>query len=269
VSIAAGYGTHPVLREVTFDLHAGEIFGLVGQSGSGKSTLALSILGLLDHKHGAVRGSIRLSGRDLLALDEAAMRRVRGREVSLVLQSPLSSLNPALRIETHFGEAWKAHARGSRSDGRERFLRALAEVGLPSERNFLRRFPSQISVGQAQRVLIALAVLHRPALLVADEPTSALDVITQAEILDLFARLNRSRGMGILYISHDLLSVAQLSHRMAILHEGEIAECAPPGQIFGAPGHPYTRRLIASLPGAEKLLALAMEAGAASSVSRA
>jgi peptide/nickel transport system ATP-binding protein len=248
LQLSVSYPQRPkVLRDVRLNLHQGEMLGLVGQSGGGKSTLALSLLRLLDDR-AAVQGSISLDGRELSALSEREMRRIRGREIALVLQSPLSSLNPALRIGTQLAEAWKAHARGSRQECEDCLLQALFEVQLPAERAFLRRYPSQLSVGQAQRVLIAMAILHRPSLLIADEPTSALDVITQAEILHLFAKLNRELGMAVLYISHDLLSVAQLCHRVAILHEGEIVECASAAEIFSSPSHPYTQRLMQALP---------------------
>jgi ABC-type dipeptide/oligopeptide/nickel transport system ATPase component len=179
---------------------------------------------------------------------ERDMRQMRGREIALVLQSPLSSLNPALRIGTQMMEAWRAHATGTACDGRSAIKQALQNVSLANNDEFLHRFPSQLSVGQAQRVLIAMAVLHRPSLLIADEPTSALDVITQAEILELFKKLNRELGMGILFISHDLLSVSKICDRIAILNEGEIVECGPTPQVFAHPTHAYTKKLIAALP---------------------
>jgi ABC-type dipeptide/oligopeptide/nickel transport system ATPase component len=187
-------------------------------------------------------------GEDLFAKTENAMRSLRGREMSIVLQSPISSLNPALRIGTQLGEAWRAHADGPREECAAAISTALKNVSLPNDNDFLQRRPSQLSVGQAQRVIIAMAVLHRPSLLIADEPTSALDTITQSEILRLFAELNRQLGMGILYISHDLLSVAALCHRIAILNDGELVEVGPPAQIFGAPRHSYTQKLVAALP---------------------
>src|SRR5205807_576523 len=158
------------------------------------------------------------------------------------------SLNPALRIGSQLSEAWRAHATGTQSVCSVAISNALSSVSLPNDADFLRRLPGQLSVGQAQRVIIAMAILHRPGLLIADEATSALDTITQSEILGLFARLNRELGMGILYISHDLLSVAALCHRIAILNAGEIVECGPPSQLFGAPRHAYTPTLAAALP---------------------
>ena len=247
--ISAEYPNKPgVLRDVPLDIYPGEVLGLVGQSGSGKSTIALALMRLLAFKNGQVRGRIMFRDRDLMALSESDMRKVRGREMSLVLQSPLSSLNPSLKIGTQLEEAWRAHATGSSGECRAAVVRSLAGVSLPQDDEFLKRYPGQISVGQAQRVLIAMAVLHCPALLIADEATSSLDVITQAEILSLFARLNRERGMGVLYISHDLLSVASICHRIAILDRGEVVECDRTEAIFNRPTHPYTQQLIAALP---------------------
>ena len=237
-----------VLRNVFLQMRRGEILGLVGQSGSGKSTLALAIMRLLELKGAKAEGSVFFQGDDLMRLGERELRGIRGRDIALVLQSPLSSLNPALRIRTQLAEAWRAHARGPKRDCRQAIQEALSSVSLPIGDEFLGRYPSQLSVGQAQRVLIAMAILHRPALLIADEATSALDVITQAEVLSLFAKLNREMNMAVLYISHDLLSVASICNRIAILHEGEIVECGSTAQIFNRPQHPYTQRLIEALP---------------------
>jgi len=258
ISLSVGYGNKPaVLRNVALEIAPGEVLGLVGQSGSGKSTLALSILRLLELKRGKAQGTTNFQGRDLIALKESELRRIRGKEIGLVLQSPLSSLNPALRIGTQMFEAWSAHARGPSEHRRHSVLEALASVSLPADDAFLQRYPSQISVGQAQRVLIAMAVLHRPSLLIADEPTSALDVITQSEILALFGKLNQEMRMAVLYISHDLLSVASICHRIAILHEGVIVECGRVAQIFRYPVHPYTQRLVQAIPDKTDLIARA------------
>lgn len=241
-------GKEPVLREVQIEIQRGEVLGLVGQSGSGKSTLAMAILGLLDKKNAQPEGTIRFQNSDLLQLSERELRTLRGRAISLVLQSPLSSLNPALKIRTQLKEAWRAHASGTSSDCAKAISAALQSVSLPADDEFQRKYPSQMSVGQAQRVLIAMAIMHRPALLIADEATSALDVITQSEILALFRELNRSTGMAILYISHDLASVAGICDRIAILHQGAIVESGATEQIFSQPQHEYTRRLMAALP---------------------
>ena len=247
--LSVDYRNNPgVLRGVSLDIQPGEILGLVGQSGSGKSTISLAILRLLHLKGGRARGTLLFKGTDLTAKSESQMRSLRGRDISIVLQSPLTSLNPALRSGSQLSEAWRSHATGTRDQCSAAIASALASVSLPNDAEFLRRRPSQLSVGQAQRVIIAMAILHRPSLLIADEATSALDIITQSEILALFARLNRELGTAILYISHDLLSVASLCHRIAILHAGEIVECGPTSQIFGAPQHAHTQRLVAALP---------------------
>jgi ABC-type glutathione transport system ATPase component len=179
-------GKSGVLKNLRLAMGKGEVLGLVGQSGCGKSTLALCILKLLHLKRGTADGSILFNGRDLMGLRESEMRALRGKEIGLVLQSPMSSLNPALRIGTQLEEAWSIHQRSTRRETERALLECLENVSLPAEATFLRRYPAELSVGQAQRVLIAMAVLHKPALLIADEPTSALDVITQAEILQLF-----------------------------------------------------------------------------------
>jgi len=246
--ISAGYRGGPdVLRDFELAIHPGEVVGLVGESGSGKSTVALSILRLLEFRGGSTRGELWLQGRDLMKLPEKRMRAVRGRQAALVLQSPLSSLNPAMRIGSQILECWQAH-RTAKSDPPPDLLELLETVNLPAEQSFLDRYPRQISVGQAQRILIAMAILHRPSLLIADEPTSALDAVTQAEILKLLSGLSRRLAMSILYISHDLLSVASFCHRIAILREGRIVESGSPAEMFRNPRHPYTRTLLAAIP---------------------
>jgi len=261
VEIAASYTGKPVLRDIRFTLQRGEVLGLVGTSGAGKSTLVQSLLGLLPWRDGRVTGEVMLDGNNLLALSERELRKVRGRQVALIPQSPMTALNAAISLETHFIEAWYAHAGKGRAhdgsgrahdgSGRDAFAQRLktllAEVQLPLDPEFLRRRSSQISVGQAQRVLIALALLHRPALIIADEPTSALDPVTQAQIVDLLRRLNRQHGASLLYISHDLISVLQLSDRIAVLDEGAIVENLPVTEI-GMGRHPATRALLNALP---------------------
>jgi ABC-type dipeptide/oligopeptide/nickel transport system ATPase component len=246
--LSVRYADKAVLSDVAIDIRRGEVLGLVGQSGSGKSTLAMAILGLLDRKHVQAEGAIQCDGFDLLKLREKEFRSWRGRKLALVLQSPLSSLNPALKIRTQLKETWRAHASGSATDCDRAIRSALESVSLPSTDEFLRKYPSQMSVGQAQRVLIAMAVIHRPALLIADEATSALDVITQSEILGLFRHLNRTTGMAILYISHDLASVAGICDRVAILHQGRIVELGSTQQVITDPQHEYTQRLMAAMP---------------------
>lgn len=237
-----------VLRNIALDIGRGEVLGLVGESGSGKSTLALAIMRLLAGKAARVNGTMLFDGRDLNALKPAEMRAVRGREIAMVLQSPLASLNPALRIGTQLAEAWRAHRRDAKDEWRHTALEAFQMVRLPPNGELLKRYPRELSVGQAQRVLIAMAILHRPRLLIADEPTSALDAITAAEVLALFRNLNRELNMAILFISHDLLSVASLCERVAILERGAIVESGPVEEIFQSPRHVYTRALLNAIP---------------------
>ena len=249
IQISAGYSGRPdVLRDAALEVQPGEILGIVGQSGCGKSTLALAIPRLLHLKRGKVRGRISFAGRDLMDLKETEMRSMRGKSIALVLQSPISALNPALRIGTQLDEAWRAHCSGSLDERERHISQALESVSLPGAEEMLRKYPSQLSVGQAQRVLIAMAILHRPALLIADEPTSALDAVTQSEILQLFARLNKELGTSIIYISHDLLSVSTISHRVAVMAAGKIVECSSTEELFSKPRHLSSKELIRSIP---------------------
>jgi ABC-type dipeptide/oligopeptide/nickel transport system ATPase component len=248
-AIDLDYSNKPgALHQVSFDIARGEVLGLIGESGSGKSSVALCLMRLLRQSSSCLTGSIQFDGRELLSIPEREMRKIRGRDIGLVLQSPLASLNPALRIGTQFEEAWRAHRNTPRDEMRSNIGRAISLVSLPSGSEILSRYPRELSVGLAQRVLIGMAILHGPKLLIADEPTSALDVITSAEILKLFVRLNRELGTAILFISHDLLSVAWLCDRVAIMRQGSIVECAPTSQIFSAPAHEYTQALVAALP---------------------
>jgi len=240
-------GKLAALRNIALRLERGDVLGLVGESGSGKSTLALALLKLLRWKGGSVRGRIMFRGRDLLMTSEKELRRIRGREIGLVMQSPLESLNPALCIGTQLEEAWRAHEKHDAEAARNAVGRALRRVGLPDD-EFRRRLPSQISVGQAQRVLIAMAIMHSPVLVIADEPTSALDVVTQRDLLRMLATLNREMGCTVLFISHDLQSVATICQKIAILHDGEIVECGVTEEVVRHPQHAYTQQLLACAP---------------------
>ncbi len=245
--ISASYGKGKeqtrVLHDVESSIAPGEIAALVGLSGSGKSTLALSLLRLLHYKGGTVSGSIKIAGRQLTGLPEREMRSIRGRLIGYVPQSPGTSLNDRLQVKTLLAEAWNAHERAPGNFGD-----LLRSVQLPSDPGFLARRAGELSTGQGQRLLIALAIMHKPPVLLADEPTSALDAITQAAILRLFADLNQRNGTAMLFISHDLLSVASIGHRVDILHEGKIVESGPPALIFSKPSHSFTRELVAALP---------------------
>jgi len=247
VDLQASYGGRAVLKDVRFELEPGEALALVGTSGAGKSTIVLSLLGLLPWRGGTVKGEVLLDGLNLLTLKEREWRKRRGYRIALIPQSPLSALNPALSLLAHFSHAWKAHNKGGQSVFKQRLSTVLSEVQLPADEDFLARRPAQISVGQAQRILIALALLHRPAIIIADEPTSALDPVTQNQIVELLRHLTRLHGTALLYVSHDLVSVVQLCDRMAVLEAGEIVETLLVKDL-GLARHPMTRALLGALP---------------------
>lgn len=244
--ISAKYGETEVLHDVAGSIAPGEIVALVGLSGSGKSTLALSLLRLLEYRGGKTTGSVMVGGRETGSLNERAMRAIRGKLIGYVPQSPAAALNGRLRVRTLLEETWRAHENRPAPDGF--FPKLLESVQLAGDAVFLERRAGELSAGQGQRLLIALAILHKPAVILADEPTSSLDAITQAAILKLFEELNRSSGIAMLFISHDLLSVASIAHRVEILHEGRIVESGPPGTIFRSPQHAFTRKLVESMP---------------------
>jgi ABC-type glutathione transport system ATPase component len=248
VRLRADYGKRTVLEDVRFDLGAGEALGMIGTSGAGKTTLAMALLGLLSWLGGRVSGEVLIDGSNLLTLSPREARRIRGKKIALVPQSPMTALNAAVSLRRHFEEAWRAHESTDRNVLDMRLRQLMEEVQLPvDDESFLNRKPGQISVGQAQRVLIALALLHRPSILIADEPTSALDPVTQAEIIRLLQKLNRRYGTALLYISHDLVSVLQLCDRLAVLHAGTIAECVHVAQTEQAQ-HAATLALLRALP---------------------
>ncbi|MCC6343161.1 MAG: ABC transporter ATP-binding protein [Bryobacterales bacterium] len=240
------YGKQTVLTDVDLRVEEGEMVGLAGMSGSGKSSLALALMRLLHLRGGSVSGELRLRGRDLLTISEKEMRSVRGREIALVLQSAQAALNPSLTLERQFQLAWEAHSRVRWRAKREDVRRLLESFRLPST-DFLGRRPDEVSVGQAQRVLIVMAMLHKPALLVADEITSALDPLTEREVLDVLRTANREWGTAILFVSHNLHALVSLCHSLAVLHEGRIMERGPAAGILRAPRHDYTRQLLSTL----------------------
>ena len=247
VRLSAGYGNRRVADDLTLTLHRGERLGLLGTSGAGKSTVLLAILGLLPWRGGWATGHVTLNGTNLLSLKDRDAHRIRGKVLALVPQSPTSALNSALSLQTHFDEAWRAHEAANKPLLARRIESLLARVQLPHDRAFLRRRPSEISVGQAQRCALALALLHRPSLLVADEPTSALDPSTQVEILALLREISAEDGTALLFVSHDLLSVMRLCDRVGVLSEGRVAECLAIDALPSAQ-HPAMRSLLATLP---------------------
>ena len=235
------HGT-PVLRDVSLQVEAGEIVALTGESGSGKSMTALAIMGLLPDGS-ETRGAIRLSGQAVTELAEPALCALRGDEVGMVFQEPMTALNPVKTIGDQVAETILIHEQTSRADAAERAARMLERVGLPNAQFPLTRFPHELSGGQRQRVVIAMAIARRPALLIADEPTTALDVTTQATILHLLRDLVRDFGMGLVMITHDLAVVADLADRIAVMRAGEIVEQGPTAQVLRERAHPYTAML--------------------------
>jgi peptide/nickel transport system ATP-binding protein len=238
--------------DLSFDVHEGEIVCLVGESGSGKSMTAHSILGLLPQGVRALAGSsVCLKGKQLIALDDARMRVLRGRDVAMIFQDPMSALNPLQMIGRQLAEAVQLHD-GGRSPVREldaRCLAMLGSVSLPTPDQIMRSYPFQLSSGQRQRVMIAMALINRPGLLIADEPTTALDVTTQRQILDLVRDLQRERRMGVLFITHDFGVVADIADRVIVMRQGRLVEQGTRRQVLTQPAEPYTRQLIDAVPG--------------------
>ncbi len=236
------FGPVQVLKDVSLSIRRGECLGLVGESGSGKSMTALSIMRLLPQT-ARREGSIRLDGTELTDLSEAHMCHVRGRDIAMVFQEPMTALNPVKTIGAQVAESLQWHARLSRRDAWRRAEEVLEQVGLPAAKFSLHRYPHQLSGGQRQRVVIAIAIALKPSLLVADEPTTALDVTIQAQILDLLKNLSQANNMALLLITHDLGVVAQMADRVAIMKQGEIVEENATLPLFRQLRHPYTRRL--------------------------
>ncbi len=242
---AAGRSVHAV-EDVSFTVRRGETIGLVGESGSGKTVTALSIMRLVRPPGRIVSGSVAFEGRDLLALSEAQMRPVRGARISLIFQEPMSALNPVFTVGDQIAEAIRVHERATRHAARARAVELLAAVRLRDPAATARAYPHQLSGGMRQRVMIAIALACRPALVIADEPTTALDVTIQAEILDLLREMKAAYHLSLVLITHDLGVVAEMADRVMIMYAGRIVEEAPVGALFAAPAHPYTRGLLDS-----------------------
>ncbi|MCA3643847.1 MAG: ABC transporter ATP-binding protein [Methylobacterium sp.] len=238
---------------VSFSVAAGEVLGVVGESGSGKSVTGFSIMGLIDPPGKIVSGSIRLAGEEITARDDVAMRKVRGKELAMIFQDPMMTLNPVLRIDTQMIEAVLAHDNVSEEAARTRCIEALAMVGIPSPAERLVAYPHQFSGGMRQRVAIAIALLHRPKLIIADEPTTALDVTIQSQILAEVQKLCAQTGTAMLWITHDLAVVAGLADRIAVMYAGRVVEEGSVEQVLEKPRHPYTNGLIGSVPSANPL----------------
>jgi peptide/nickel transport system ATP-binding protein len=257
VAFSSHRGAVTALRDVTFALEPGRTLALVGESGSGKSVSSLAIMGLLPRNGRVSAGRIAYTDRagrthDLATADEMTRRRLRGAEIAMIFQEPMSSLNPLFPIGDQIGEMLLLHERLDGAARRRRVIEMLELVEIPAATTRLDQYPHEMSGGMRQRVMIAMALVCRPRLLIADEPTTALDVTVQAQILDLMRRLQAEMGMSILFITHDMGVVAEIAEAVAVMYAGAIVETAPVPDLFDAPGHPYTQGLLASIPRPER-----------------
>ncbi len=247
-----------IVEDLSFSLAGGEILALVGESGCGKSLSGLAILRLLPRGIMIEKGNILFREKELTSLPEEGIRRIRGRELAIVFQDPMASLNPVFTVGDQVAEVLEWHFGYPKEKALQRAAELFKEVGIPAPRERLRAYPHELSGGMRQRVMIAMALAGEPALLIADEPTTALDVTIQAQILELLAGLRKSRGLSILLITHDLGVVAELADRVAVMYAGRLVEVAPCETLYEEPAHPYTRALLAALPrpGQRKLYSL-------------
>lgn len=233
---------------VSLTLRKNEILAIVGESGCGKSTLATSIIGLHNSNKTRVIGEIKFKDLNLAALSDEKMNKVRGNDIGMIFQDPLSALNPLMRIGDQIEESLIYHTDLTQEQRKARVLELLAQVGIPNPTRTARQFPHQLSGGMRQRVIIAIAIACKPSIIIADEPTTALDVTIQAQILDLLIELQKETGAGIILITHDLGVVAEVAHRVAVMYAGQVIEEAPVNELFNNPKHPYTRSLLNSIP---------------------
>ena len=247
ISFTATDNPIKVVSCLTFEINEAEIFGLVGESGCGKSITALSIMGILPHNAFA-EGEINFNGRNLLKLDRESMRRLRGKEISMIFQEPMTSLNPVLTIGYQVAEVLLTHTKISKREAMTKAVELLRAVKIPSPEVRIREYPHQMSGGMRQRVMIAMAIACNPSLLIADEPTTALDVTIQAQILDLLRGLREQIKMAILLITHDIGVIAENAERAAVMYAGRIIEVSRVSDVLGTPRHPYTMGLLESLP---------------------
>jgi oligopeptide/dipeptide ABC transporter ATP-binding protein len=252
-------GPVAAVDDVSFEIQPGETLGLVGESGSGKSVTALSIMRLVQPPGRIDGGRIVFDGRDLMALDEPSMRSVRGASIALIFQEPMTALNPVFRVGDQIGETLLVHGRSGRREATAKAIELLRAVRIPNPESRIRDYPHQLSGGMRQRVLIAMALACQPSLVIADEPTTALDVTIQAEILDLLRDMKSALKLSLLLITHDLGVIAETADRVAVMYAGRIVETGSVRDIFRNPSHPYTRGLLASMPGGrpgQRLLAI-------------
>jgi len=248
VSFNTEAGLVRVLNGVSFDVAEGEILGIVGESGSGKTVTMLAVMALIADPNARIEGSIRFRGQELVGLPPREMRQLRGRDMAMIFQDPMTALTPVYTIGWQIAEQVRAHRKVSRRAAWDRAIELLAEVGIPRPEEAVHRYPHQLSGGMRQRAVIAMALTCNPALLVADEPTTALDVTVQAQILDLLRQLQAKHGAAIVFITHDLGVMAELADRIMVMYAGRIVERAGAAELFADPRHPYTNALLDSIP---------------------
>jgi len=241
-------GINRAVDGINFHVEAGETLAIVGESGCGKSVTAMSMLRLIPEPPGKVAGAIRFNGRDLLQCTEPEMRKIRGNEISMIFQEPMTSLNPVLTVGRQIGETLRLHQGLSKQQAMDKAVEMLKLVGIPEPERRVREYPHQLSGGMRQRVMIAIALACNPKLLIADEPTTALDVTIQAQILDLMRDLKHRVGAAIVLITHDLGVVAEVAERVVVMYAGKVVEQADVGPLFRNPRHPYTQGLLGSVP---------------------
>mmetsp|Transcript_6117 Transcript_6117/g.13712 ORF Transcript_6117/g.13712 Transcript_6117/m.13712 type:complete len:336 (+) Transcript_6117:6929-7936(+) len=247
-------GTVTAVDDVSFDVYPGKTLGIVGESGSGKSTIALSIMRLIEPDTGWIdRGAVLLQGNDILQLPERTMQHIRGNQISMIFQEPMTSLNPVLTVGSQIKETIRLHQDITPQDAQVRCIELLSSVGIPAPERCVREYPHRLSGGMRQRVMIAIALACQPTVLIADEPTTALDVTIQAQILDLMRKLQEENAMGIILITHDLGVVAEMCDAVAVMYCGKIVEQADVKMLFNRPVHPYTHGLLNAIPSLDHL----------------
>ena len=248
VSFRTEQGIVRAVDGVSFDVGEGELLGVVGESGSGKTVSLLAVIGLITDPNAIIAGSIQYRGRELVGLKSRAMRELRGKEIAMIFQDPMTALTPVYTVGWQIAEQVLAHQRISKAAAWQRAIDLLAEVNIPKPEETAHRYPHQLSGGMRQRVVIAMALSCNPALLVADEPTTALDVTVQAQILDLLHKLRRNHGSAIVFITHDMGVMAEIADRMLVMYAGRVVERGTKEELFRAPMHPYTQALLDSIP---------------------
>ncbi|MEY3083669.1 MAG: hypothetical protein RJA94_3654 [Pseudomonadota bacterium] len=248
VSFRTEQGIVRAVDGVSLDVGEGELLGVVGESGSGKTVSLLAVMGLITDPNAIISGSIQYRGRELVGLKSRAMRELRGKEIAMIFQDPMTALTPVYTVGWQIAEQVLAHQRISKAAAWQRAIDLLAEVNIPKPEEAAHRYPHQLSGGMRQRVVIAMALSCNPALLVADEPTTALDVTVQAQILDLLHKLRRNHGSAIVFITHDMGVMAEIADRMLVMYAGRVVERGTKEELFRAPMHPYTQALLDSIP---------------------